>query len=101
MEGKYSASSLKQAVAVAAMCLQEEASTRPYISDVVTALSFLAMPVNESGGIDTPVVHSLPAQEMRRDEEGSRSRQESAGDGVVKWGSSSRGSRSSSDGSEF
>ncbi|XVF32219.1 hypothetical protein REPUB_Repub17cG0062600 [Reevesia pubescens] len=32
---------LHQAVAVAAMCLQEEAVVRPLISDVVTALSFL------------------------------------------------------------
>ena len=33
--------SLHQAVAVAAMCLNEEPSVRPLISDVVTALSFL------------------------------------------------------------
>lgn len=34
---------LNQAVAIAAMCLQEEAEARPLISDVVTALSFLSM----------------------------------------------------------
>ncbi|KAE8809089.1 Serine/threonine-protein kinase PBS1 [Hordeum vulgare] len=33
---------LKQAVAVAAMCLQEEDTVRPIMSDVVMALSFLA-----------------------------------------------------------
>ncbi|XP_028790325.1 probable serine/threonine-protein kinase PBL25 [Neltuma alba] len=34
---------LNQAVAVAAMCLQEEEGARPLMSDVVTALSFLSM----------------------------------------------------------
>ncbi|KAJ0079336.1 hypothetical protein Patl1_24334 [Pistacia atlantica] len=34
--------SLNQAVAIAAMCLQDEPSTRPLISDVVTTLSFLS-----------------------------------------------------------
>jgi hypothetical protein len=33
---------LYQALAVAAMCLQEQATTRPHIGDVVTALSYLA-----------------------------------------------------------
>lgn len=33
---------LNQAVAVAAMCLQEEAGVRPFMSDVVTTLSFLS-----------------------------------------------------------
>ncbi|KAI5077358.1 hypothetical protein GOP47_0007182 [Adiantum capillus-veneris] len=33
---------LYQALAVAAMCLQEQASTRPLIGDVVTALTYLA-----------------------------------------------------------
>ncbi|KAK2387314.1 serine/threonine-protein kinase PBS1 [Trifolium repens] len=42
LEGKYPIKSLYQALAVAAMCLQEEADTRPLISDVVTALEFLA-----------------------------------------------------------
>ncbi|XP_057962103.1 probable serine/threonine-protein kinase PBL23 [Malania oleifera] len=42
LEGKYPLKGLYQALAVAAMCLQEEASTRPLISDVVTALEYLA-----------------------------------------------------------
>lgn len=33
---------LYQALAVAAMCLQEQAATRPLIGDVVTALTYLA-----------------------------------------------------------
>ncbi|KAL2322606.1 hypothetical protein Fmac_026985 [Flemingia macrophylla] len=42
LEDNYPVKSLYQALAVAAMCLQEEADTRPLISDVVTAIEFLA-----------------------------------------------------------
>ncbi|KAK7387062.1 hypothetical protein VNO78_27552 [Psophocarpus tetragonolobus] len=42
LEDNYPIKSLYQALAVAAMCLQEEADTRPLISDVVTAIEFLA-----------------------------------------------------------
>ncbi|KAL0857960.1 hypothetical protein Bca101_063114 [Brassica carinata] len=41
LEGVFPEKALNQAVAVAAMCLQEEATLRPLISDVVTALGFL------------------------------------------------------------
>ncbi|XP_009378601.2 probable serine/threonine-protein kinase PBL23 [Pyrus x bretschneideri] len=43
LEGNYHIKGLYQALAVAAMCLQEEAATRPLISDVVTALEYLAV----------------------------------------------------------
>ncbi|XP_078176076.1 putative serine/threonine-protein kinase PBL23 isoform X1 [Carex rostrata] len=43
LDGEYPTKGLYQALAIAAMCLQEEASTRPVISDVVTALEYLAM----------------------------------------------------------
>lgn len=46
---RYPVKGLYQALAVAAMCLQEEASTRPLIGDVVTALEFLAKPTDELG----------------------------------------------------
>ncbi|KAK7292399.1 hypothetical protein RIF29_08178 [Crotalaria pallida] len=42
LEDKFPVKSLFQALAVAAMCLQEEADTRPHMSDVVTALHHLA-----------------------------------------------------------
>ncbi|KAL2943706.1 putative serine/threonine-protein kinase PBL23 [Bienertia sinuspersici] len=42
LEGDYPLKSLYQALGIAAMCLQEEASTRPYISDVVIALEYLS-----------------------------------------------------------
>ncbi|XP_030928913.1 probable serine/threonine-protein kinase PBL23 [Quercus lobata] len=49
LEDNYPVKGLYQALAVAAMCLQEEADTRPLISDVVTALEFLSIPRNEEG----------------------------------------------------
>ena len=39
---RYPVKGLYQALAVASLCLQEEAASRPGISDVVAALSFLA-----------------------------------------------------------
>ncbi|GAB4826614.1 Probable serine/threonine-protein kinase pbl23, variant 2 [Ancistrocladus abbreviatus] len=48
LKGRYPVKALHQALAVAAMCLQEEASTRPLISDVVTALEYLAEPADEA-----------------------------------------------------
>uniref|UniRef100_A0A0D6QZ91 non-specific serine/threonine protein kinase n=1 Tax=Araucaria cunninghamii TaxID=56994 RepID=A0A0D6QZ91_ARACU len=42
LHGRYPMRGLYQALAVAAMCLHEEAATRPLIGDVVTALGYLA-----------------------------------------------------------
>jgi hypothetical protein len=42
LHGRYPKRGLYQALAVAAMCLQEQAASRPLIGDVVTALSYLA-----------------------------------------------------------
>lgn len=39
----FAKTSLNQAVGVAAMCLQDEPSARPFISDISAALGFLAM----------------------------------------------------------
>ncbi|KAL2476264.1 Protein kinase superfamily protein [Abeliophyllum distichum] len=49
LEGNYPEKALCQALAVAAMCLQEEASTRPLISDVVTALEYLSVGKSQGG----------------------------------------------------
>ncbi|KAL0864848.1 hypothetical protein Bca101_043966 [Brassica carinata] len=46
LRGEFPEKSLNQAVAVAAMCLNEEPMVRPLISDVVTALSFLGVSSN-------------------------------------------------------
>ncbi|XP_066366356.1 probable serine/threonine-protein kinase PBL7 [Miscanthus floridulus] len=44
LDKKFPLKGLYQALAISSMCLQEEASSRPLISDVVTALTFLADP---------------------------------------------------------
>ncbi|CAD6219970.1 unnamed protein product [Miscanthus lutarioriparius] len=41
LQGAYPTKGLYQALAIAAMCLQEDATMRPAISDVVTALEYL------------------------------------------------------------
>lgn len=41
LQGKFPMRGLYQALAVASMCIQEQAAARPLIADVVTALSFL------------------------------------------------------------
>ncbi|XP_061366662.1 probable serine/threonine-protein kinase PBL7 isoform X1 [Gastrolobium bilobum] len=43
LQGQYPPRGLYQALAVAAMCVQEQANMRPVIADVVTALSYLAL----------------------------------------------------------
>ncbi|XP_073315152.1 serine/threonine-protein kinase PBS1 [Primulina huaijiensis] len=42
LQGKFPIRGLYQALAVASMCIQEQAAGRPLIGDVVTALSYLA-----------------------------------------------------------
>ncbi|KAK8938937.1 Serine/threonine-protein kinase PBS1 [Platanthera zijinensis] len=42
LQGRYPMRGLFQALAVASMCIQEEAAARPNIADVLTALSYLA-----------------------------------------------------------
>ncbi|XP_024378961.1 probable serine/threonine-protein kinase PBL7 isoform X2 [Physcomitrium patens] len=49
LQGRYPIRGLNQALAVAAMCLQEQAATRPLIADVVTALSYLASQIYNPG----------------------------------------------------
>ncbi|XP_015089638.1 probable serine/threonine-protein kinase PBL23 [Solanum pennellii] len=44
LEGNYPVKELHQALAIANMCIQDEAYTRPLISDIVIALEYLAMP---------------------------------------------------------
>lgn len=42
LEGKYPVRGLYQALAIAAMCVQEQPNTRPVITDVVAALDYIA-----------------------------------------------------------
>uniref|UniRef100_A0A7N0UJZ8 Protein kinase domain-containing protein n=1 Tax=Kalanchoe fedtschenkoi TaxID=63787 RepID=A0A7N0UJZ8_KALFE len=49
LEGQYSRKSLFQALAISAMCINEQPTSRPAISEVVVALDFLANPKHELG----------------------------------------------------
>lgn len=42
LRGQYPSRGLYQALAIAAMCVQEQPNMRPVITDVVTALTYLA-----------------------------------------------------------
>ncbi|EOA20129.1 hypothetical protein CARUB_v10000418mg [Capsella rubella] len=53
LKKNFSERGLNQAVAITSMCLQEEPSARPLISDVMVALSFLSMSTED--GIPTTV----------------------------------------------
>ncbi|CAL0299987.1 unnamed protein product [Lupinus luteus] len=57
LDKQFPEKDLNQAVAIAAMCLQEEPEARPLISDVVTALSFLSI-VPPADAIPPSVSHA-------------------------------------------
>ncbi|KAL8260436.1 hypothetical protein R6Q59_028389 [Mikania micrantha] len=65
LEGEYPVRGLYQSLAIAAMCVQEQPSTRPLIADVVTALNYLA-----SQNYD-PLTN--PVQTSKRSSRGQRS----------------------------
>lgn len=101
LEGDFPQRGLNQAVAVAAMCLQEEASVRPLMSDVVTALSFLGGSVD--AGSATPPLSSAqpsPPSDHNKMMEGSANEDHPGEDSVaerqravaeaIEWGSHSR-----------
>jgi hypothetical protein len=48
LKNQFPEKDLEQAVAIAAMCLQEEEVVRPFMSDVVTTLSFLSVTPTEN-----------------------------------------------------
>ncbi|KAL1537357.1 putative serine/threonine-protein kinase pbl23 [Salvia divinorum] len=56
LEGNYPVKGLYQALAVAAMCIQDEAGTRPLIADVVTALEYLAIRTDEAASAAAEMV---------------------------------------------
>lgn len=58
LQGHYPVRGLYQALAIAAMCVQEQPNMRPVISDVVTALNYLASQKYD------PQIH--PVQHPRR-----------------------------------
>ncbi|KAK1428773.1 hypothetical protein QVD17_17613 [Tagetes erecta] len=65
LEGEYPVRGLYQALAISAMCVQEQPNMRPLIADVVTALNYLASQKYD------PLVN--PVQTSRRSSRGQRS----------------------------
>ncbi|KAK8936415.1 Serine/threonine-protein kinase PBS1 [Platanthera zijinensis] len=57
LQGQYPVRGLYQALAVAAMCVQEQPAMRPLIADVVTALTYLASQLHNS---QTPPNQTTP-----------------------------------------
>ncbi|KAL6188260.1 hypothetical protein ACLB2K_039653 [Fragaria x ananassa] len=87
LQGRYPMRGLYQALAVASMCIQEQAATRPLIGDVVTALSYLA---NQAYDPTAASGHghrsSGEKDERRRDERGGRIlKNEEGGGSGRKW----------------
>lgn len=92
LKGQFPTKGLNQAVAVAAMCLQEEAEVRPLMTDVVIALSFLSTdPLGSS--IPPPAPTPSPEEEMSGNEknqykEYADERQRAVAE-AMEWGSNS------------
>ncbi|TVU10644.1 hypothetical protein EJB05_44188 [Eragrostis curvula] len=63
LQGNYPTKGLYQALAIAAMCLQEDATMRPAISDVVTALEYLT--VAGGGAADDDTATQAPKQQQK------------------------------------
>ncbi|KAF8397605.1 hypothetical protein HHK36_016525 [Tetracentron sinense] len=71
LQGQYPVRGLYQALAVAAMCVQEEPTMRPLIADVVTALTYLASQIYDPKA--QPIQSSLISPpRMRRDNDKKR-----------------------------
>lgn len=79
LRGQYPVRGLYQALAIAAMCVQEQPNMRPIIADVVTALNYLA--TQKYDPQNHPAQHSRrspPSPKARRDD----GRRQSAGNGL-------------------
>ncbi|MED6122115.1 hypothetical protein PIB30_036735 [Stylosanthes scabra] len=70
---------LNQAVAIASMCLQEEAEARPLMSDVVTALSFLSI-VPPPGAVQPMPIQKAPSVDSKKNSKGKENHSDSESD---------------------
>ncbi|XP_060668681.1 serine/threonine-protein kinase PBL27 [Ziziphus jujuba] len=68
LQGRYPMRGLYQALAVAAMCLQEQAATRPLIGDVVTALTYLASQTYDPNAVSSHSNRVGPSTPRNRDD---------------------------------
>ena len=102
LRGEYPERALNQAVAVAAMCLQEDPLVRPMMADVVLALNALAAGCEDNVGRSSPSFRLS----LRNDEQIQEHQQKTDADSdaerrhavaqAIQWGSSnSRNSKHS------
>uniref|UniRef100_A0A1D1Y7C2 non-specific serine/threonine protein kinase n=1 Tax=Anthurium amnicola TaxID=1678845 RepID=A0A1D1Y7C2_9ARAE len=66
LQGRYTMRGLYQSLAVASMCINEEAAARPLIADVVTALTYLATHTYEPSVVHAPTPRTAGDQDERR-----------------------------------
>ncbi|KAF9689002.1 hypothetical protein SADUNF_Sadunf01G0046500 [Salix dunnii] len=86
LQGRYPMRGLYQALAVASMCIQEQAAARPLIGDVVTALSYLANQAYEPIGGHGHRGSGDRDEKRQRDERGGQlSRNEEGGGSGRRW----------------
>ncbi|KAI5083286.1 hypothetical protein GOP47_0003029 [Adiantum capillus-veneris] len=82
LKGHFPVRGLFQALAVAAMCLHEQAASRPLIADVVTALNFLASQTCDStpahSGPGQPVATRPPQEQVKVDQSKPEAQREQA-----------------------
>ncbi|OAY77494.1 Serine/threonine-protein kinase PBS1 [Ananas comosus] len=68
LQNRFPSRGLYQALAIAAMCLQEQAATRPLIGDVVTALSYLASQTHNPNAASVQSTRSGPSTPRVRED---------------------------------
>lgn len=98
LAGDFPVRALNQAVAVAAMCLHEEASARPLMSDVVTALSFLGAKAthslssssSSSDDLPPPLFDQNPINSAKSNEDEMAEARQRAVAEAIEWGCSSK-----------
>ncbi|KAH6755458.1 Protein kinase superfamily protein [Perilla frutescens var. hirtella] len=83
LQGKFPIRGLYQALAVASMCIQEQAAARPLIGDVVTALSYLANQAYDPS--IAPGIRMGPDKEDSRERGGKLLRNEEGAGSGRKW----------------
>ncbi|KAI4341805.1 hypothetical protein MLD38_026485 [Melastoma candidum] len=83
LQGQYPPRGLYQALAVAAMCVQEQPNLRPVIADVVTALTYLSSQKYSSENHSSQSNHFAPCTPPRR-KDSNRKLDSRAGDNKLK-----------------
>lgn len=69
LQGQYPVRGLYQALAIAAMCVQEQPNMRPSISDVVTALNYLSSQSYDPSAHSSQSSRRSPSRAMAKETE--------------------------------